>query len=217
MKMKKELLCVLLAGCMLTGCGSREQELLISSERKEETGSDEQRIDEQMNGELQDPQDSAEHSSENDPAFIYVDVCGAVHTPGVYELSSGSRVFEAIFMAGGLTEDASGVSINQAQPLWDGQQLYVPTIREAEESGSSLAAGSDATQRSEEKTTDKVTINTADKQTLMTLNGIGETRAEAILSYREAHGAFRTAEDLLQVSGIKEGTLAKIKDRIVTG
>lgn len=66
-----------------------------------------------------------------EPQEIFVDVCGAVNHPGVYEMSSDSRVFQAIEAAGGMREDASGISVNQAQPLCDGQQVYVPTVQEA--------------------------------------------------------------------------------------
>ena len=68
-----------------------------------------------------------------EPQEIFVDVCGAVNHPGVYEMSSDSRVFQAIEAVGGMREDASGISVNQAQPLCDGQQVYVPTVQEAEE------------------------------------------------------------------------------------
>lgn len=234
-------LIILLMGCMLTGCHHPTQEFLLSAEKDaaqteqlstpspglfladQDFKTEEASAEGEASQSLDTPAEaggSDDGSSDKEEALIYVDVCGAVLSPGVYQLPANSRAFEAIAMAGGLRADASGISVNQAQPLNDGQQLYIPTLQEAQEMQSPgvnvpAASSLEPAQTSEE--TEMVNINTADKQTLMTLNGIGETRAEAILSYRKEHGAFRTVEDLLQVSGIKEGTLAKIRNRIVAG
>ena len=104
-------------------------------------GRDEILLDEQEDSSAADETDALEDLSEvsevpevtQEPQKIFVDVCGAVNQPGVYEMSSDSRVFQAIEAAGGMREDASGISVNQAQPLCDGQQVYVPTVQEAEE------------------------------------------------------------------------------------
>ena len=163
---------------------------------------------------------SEEVSGQAEPQKIYVDVCGAVARPGVYALDPGSRVFQAIETAGGFLPEAAGTYINQAQMLSDGQQIYVPTKEEAQEmippgqnSGNAAVGGSlsDSSQSGEEA---KVNLNTADADALMTLSGIGEAKAEAILAYREEHGGFSSIEEIMNVSGIKESTFSKIKDRI---
>ena len=150
---------------------------------------------------------------------IYVDVTGAVKAPGVYTLPAGSRVFEAIALAGGAREDASLENLNQAGLLQDGQQIRVYTEEEAAQmaqQGSlpSLPGAEAAAGQEEGQEASKVNINTAGKDELMTLTGIGETRAEAILAYRQETGGFQAPEDLMQVEGIKEKTFEKLKDQI---
>ena len=150
---------------------------------------------------------------------IYVDVTGAVKAPGVYTLPTGSRVFEAIALAGGAREDASLENLNQAGILQDGQQIRVYTEKEAAQmaqQGSlpSLPGAETAAGQKESQEASKVNINTAGKDELMTLTGIGETRAEAILAYRQEAGGFQAPEDLMQVEGIKEKTFEKLKDQI---
>ena len=150
---------------------------------------------------------------------IYVDVTGAVKAPGVYTLPAGSRVFEAIALAGGAREDASLENLNQAGILQDGQQIRVYTEEEAAQmaqQGSlpSLPGAETAAGQKESQEASKVNINTAGKEELMTLTGIGETRAEAILAYRQETGGFQAPEDLMQVEGIKEKTFEKLKDQI---
>ena len=109
--------------------------------------------------------------------------------------------------------------VNQAQPVSDGQQIYVPTQEEAEAGDYSMQEESTSTAVSSGGNTDEsvsgmVNINTADAAALKTLTGIGEAKAQAILSYREEHGAFSTVEEIMQVPGIKESTFSAIKDKI---
>ena len=158
-------------------------------------------------------------SSGKENTVIYVDVTGAVKAPGVYTLPAGSRVFEAIALAGGAREDASLENLNQAGILQDGQQIRVYTEEEAAQmaqQGSlpSLPGAEAAAGQKEGQEASKVNINTAGKDELMTLTGIGETRAEAILAYRQETGGFQAPEDLMQVEGIKEKTFEKLKDQI---
>lgn len=147
---------------------------------------------------------------------VYVHVTGAVQNPGVYVLPGGSRVFQAIERAGGVTDQAEAGSMNQAAILEDGQQIRILTKEEAQElkeAGKDLYSLQTGTE--EEITAGKkVDINTADKEELMTLTGIGETRAEAILAFRRENGAFSAPEDLMLVEGIKEKTFEKLKDQI---
>ncbi len=108
-----------------------------------------------------------------------------------------------------------GISVNQAQPLSDGQQVYVPTVQEAEE-GSFVPAVPETTGTGESMGTEDgiVNLNTADAETLKTLSGIGDSKAQAILAYREEHGGFSSIEEIMQVPGIKESTFSMIKDKI---
>lgn len=136
----------------------------------------------------------------------YVHVCGAVHHPGVYRLPAGSRVYEAVLLAGGLLDTACEDGINQAQEVADGQMIKVLTAEEAKEQ--------ETVQTGEPETDGKINLNTADAAALMTLPGIGEAKAASILSYREEHGGFSSAEEIKNITGIKEGVYSKIKDRI---
>ena len=118
---------------------------------------------------------------ETEPEMIFVDVCGAVMNPGVYELDGSSRVFQAIEAAGGFLPEAAASAVNQAQPVSDGQQIYVPTQEEAEE-GALPAAIQPADPGSE--TTDAngvVNINTADASALKSLSGIGDAKHRQFL------------------------------------
>lgn len=146
---------------------------------------------------------------------IYVHICGAVEHPGVYEVSADSRVYEGIEAAGGFTEDAFEDYVNQAELMQDGQKIVIPTIEEAKEQGlenqSSLETGKTS---SSDTTQGRVNINTATESELCSINGIGAGRAAAIVKYRQANGNFAAIEDIMKVSGIKEGTYEKIKDMI---
>lgn len=155
------------------------------------------------------PAGSAAEEADGSGQTVYVYVCGAVNVPGVYELERGARVYEAIGMAGGMSADASAEAVNQARPVTDGEQIYVPTAEETE------AAGFDGTGFSGGGTgNQKVNINTAGKEELMTLTGIGEAKAQSILDYREANGGFKSTEELMEIEGIKEGVFHKIKEDI---
>ncbi len=154
-----------------------------------------------------------EAGQETDSAFVYV--CGAVCSPGVYELKSGARVFEAIELAGGMTEEAAQEIINQARVVSDGERIYVPTTEEAESYAEGTGVdGMEVTEGTDGKEQGKININTAGKDELMTLNGIGEAKAQSILTYREEHGKFSSIEDLMKIEGIKEGVFSKIKEDI---
>lgn len=165
-------------------------------------------------------------------AMIYVDVCGAVANPGVFQLAAGSRVFQAIEAAGGYLPEAALTCVNRAGVLTDGQQLYILTQEEMERQGldtAEMAGASDGQMNGSARTgqntgmtaqvqqDNRININTADEAQLTTLTGIGATRAQAIIAYREENGPFAAIEDIMNVQGIKEGTFAKIKDEIVVG
>lgn len=165
------------------------------------------------------------------PPDIYVHICGAVENPGVYILTAGSRVYEGVAAAGGFREDACEDFINQAGVLQDGQRLVIPTTEEAE---AAIADGSyqtlwqeetpntevqkpgaaDMADNSSGSTDGLVNINRATESELSSIPGIGAGKAAAIIQYRQENGNFASIEDIMKVSGIKEGTFEKIKDKI---
>ncbi len=176
-----------------------------------------------------------------DSTVIWVHVCGAVRKAGVYELPAGSRVFEAVQEAGGFAADADESYVNQAQRLSDGAKLVIPTVEQVEEAagdsrteagrigiveqagvqeagyGVSAAGTGDSDGRTDPVSVSadgRININTASEAQLCEIPGIGATRAAAIAAYRQEHGGFSSIEEIMNVSGIKEGTYAKIKDRI---
>ncbi len=146
---------------------------------------------------------------------IYVFVCGQVASPGVYKLLADSRIYQAIEAAGGLLETAAGDYVNQAGRLEDGQQIYVPAVDEVQSGGSMGGTEGSSSLPGAALEDGRVNINTASKEELMTLTGIGERKAEAILKYRDTNGGFQNVEDLMNVEGIKAGTFEKIKEDIV--
>lgn len=150
-------------------------------------------------------------------ALIYVYVCGQVKAPGVYVLSEGDRMYQVIDLAGGVLPEGDATRLNLAETLYDGQKIYVPSWEETKESGYEEFLDENPTAIShdlQDSTDDLVNLNKASKDQLMTLDGIGESKAEAIIRYRDEQGLFRSIEELMNVPGIKEGTYSKIKDRI---
>jgi competence protein ComEA len=189
-------------------------------------------------------------------AKIVVYVRGAVNRPGVYQLEEDARIFRAIEAAGGFRGDADTEWLNQAQLLFDGAMLTVPTrdetviLRqngEGDGSGALISgssgltdsqgmaigiqqgnSGSAASRQVPEKNTTggspstgsrsggeaRVNLNTAQREELMTLPGIGESKADSIIRYREEHGAFTSPEEIMNISGIKSAVYSKIRDRI---
>jgi competence protein ComEA len=129
----------------------------------------------------------------------------------VYELPGGSRVIDAVEAAGGYSDDADRTYVNQAEYVYDTQRVEIPTQEEGQllreyDSSESEDGGSQSDGR--------IDLNTADKQDLMTLPGIGESKAERILEYRQIHGRFSSTEELMNVSGIGSGVYEKIKEYI---
>ena len=161
---------------------------------------------------------------------LFVHICGEVMRPGVYELPEGSRVYEAVEEAGGFTQDAAADYVNLAYILEDGWKIEIPsrenpeTDGEGKETGISSGISGDAGWigtgngsgdfGSDASGDGLVDINTATKQELITLPGVGESRAESIISYREKNGGFSKIEDIMKVEGIKDGMFAKMKDKI---
>ena len=176
------------------------------------SGKDEESLEElSVSAESETEEEGAVPQEEQEPAeTVYVYVCGAVNAPGVYELKKDARVFEAITLAGGMTAEAAPEAVSQARTVADGEQIYVPTVREVQMQGS----GVEDIVTGNADVSGKININTAGKEELMTLTGIGEAKAQSILDYREEHGQFGSIEDLMLIEGIKEGVFNKIKEDI---
>ena len=195
-KMKAVWFSALAAALVAAGCAGKDEESL------EELS---------VSAESETEEEGAVPQEEQEPAeTVYVYVCGAVNAPGVYELKKDARVFEAITLAGGMTAEAAPEAVSQARTVADGEQIYVPTVREVQMQGS----GVEDIVTGNADVSGKVNINTAGKEELMTLTGIGEAKAQSILDYREEHGKFGSIEDLMLIEGIKEGVFNKIKEDI---
>lgn len=201
----KRMILVLFCICAGTGTGCVHQE---DDELKEIVMEE---VQEEQNGQEENKKEKETETEEaqEEKAFLCVFVCGAVRIPGVYELPEGSRIRDALSLAGGITEEAAFDYLNQAELITDGQKIYVPTEEEAAEGDSPVSEAEKGTEES-----GKVDINKASKEELMTLPGIGEAKAESILRYREEHGGFRSIEELMEIEGIKSGVFQKIKDNI---
>lgn len=148
-------------------------------------------------------------------------VCGKVRNAGIYELLEGARLSDFISAAGGFSKQAAKEYLNLAEKAEDGQRIYVPSkkeVKKQKQKAENKKEGSlndfDGQDSTKEKTDNRVNINTAGKEELMTLTGIGEAKADAIIHYREKEGAFHTTEELMQIPGIKEGVYNKICDNI---
>ena len=142
-------------------------------------------------------------------------LCGAVNCEGVYELPESSRVIDAVEAAGGYSEDADRIYVNQAEYVYDTQRVEIPTFEEAQrlreiEAEAAAEQGDSGSVREN----GLIDINTADKQELMRIPGIGESKADRIIEYRQIHGRFGSIEELMNVSGIGSGMYEKMKDCI---
>ena len=139
---------------------------------------------------------------------ITIDVQGAVNRPGVYKLTIGSRVVDAIKAAGGVTKAGDPSDLNQARIIADGEQIYV--YAKSSTSGTTTKS----TVKVKPKSSSFVLVNRASAKEFEALDGIGPVLASRIISYRKANGPFATIEDLLKVPGIGTGTLSKFKSKL---
>lgn len=206
----------------LWGCSSKET-LLLESEDLVKAESEIEMPD----AEPEEAVGAAGQQGEEEPLFVHI--CGAVKGQGVYQLAAGSRVYDVIEAAGGFTEEADEGYVNMALVLEDGWKIVIPTLEETsvmltngvirtEDTKKGIFSGKESVPPAlAGDTKDKdglVNINTADKEALLTLPGIGDSRAENIVSYREQHGGFARIEDIMCIEGIKEGMFARLKDKI---
>lgn len=178
-------------------------------------------------GKSVDIQPTAEESQNVGSGRIFVHVCGAVRREGVYKLPPDARVVDAIRAAGGCTKKAASFGINQAEALKDGVQVYVPTKAELkkETNGADRVLASIGVEgvrtglssqgpNSGEGGDALININLATKEELMKLNGVGEAKAELIITYRQSKGGFGDIKDIMKIKGIKQKFFDKIKDKI---
>lgn len=145
---------------------------------------------------------------------IYVHVCGQVTKPGVYKLTVGARICDAIKAAKGMKKTAAKNFVNQAQRLTDGEQIYIPSKKEVKVEENLVASIQNETTQ-DRSDAGKININTATLEELMTLSGIGESKAKSIMAYRKEHGNFKSIEEIKNIQGIKDGVFNKIKENII--
>lgn len=192
--LKKYISLIVVVICLMSGCGKKDT---IYLESAQESVTTEEIV--------------TETDIQQVVGLCYVYVCGAVEAPGVYELPEGSHVFEAIELAGGLTEEAADDFINQAEVVSDGQMIKILTEEELQEQTKEDAETEEHPGKSDDG---KVNINSATTDDLMTLPGVGQQKAESIVSYREENGAFSSVDAIKNVTGIKDGVYNQIKDKI---
>lgn len=197
LRKKYRCLIFLLFSFLLSGC--KQEGMLMSSD------TDKNETEDFIISSETEQRDENDSQKVSEDVLVYVYVCGQVKNPGVYSLDSDARICDALNAAGGLTEDANDVALNQAEHISDGMTIYVPGNDEEISGGNTqYPAVEDGL----------VNINTADKETLMTVPGIGESKADAIIAYRSEHGMFEKIDDLMNIPGIKDGVFQKIKEYI---
>ena len=157
---------------------------------------------------------------------IFIDIKGEVVNPGVYEIQLGDRVIDAVQMAGGFTNEATTDNVNLSKKLKDETVIIIPSYLKDYENVTikndyEIDSNDDIVQTEENENDEKiesssnlVNINTASVVELMSLDGIGETKAKAIIEYRDTSGGFKSIEDIKNVSGIGESTYENIKNNI---
>lgn len=184
--MKKRIIMMALSVIFLVGCGTKDYLRTANAEELTET-----------------VEENDEMPAEMSSSTIFIQLAGEIRNPGVYEIHDGARLYEVLELAGGLTENAAK-DVNQVQTLSDGQYIKIPTEDEFLEE-----------ERLEKEAQDGlIDINTASVADFCTLPGIGENKANQIIAYRNANGSFSSKEDLMKISGIKEGTYNKIETYI---
>ncbi|WP_010581124.1 helix-hairpin-helix domain-containing protein [Liquorilactobacillus vini] len=168
-------------------------------------------------------------SSSRAPTF-YVDIKGAVQKPGVYRMTSQQRVNDVVLAAGGFLTNADQNQVNLSLKLYDQQIIYVPikgeiqdqslptTIEQTPTEAATASSGAVTASAAESSvTTTKFDLNTATKEQLMQINGIGEKKAELIINYRQEHGQFKQLDELKDISGIGDKTLEVLKENLTLG
>ena len=211
--------------CVCQGCSDEEVMEIISEEADKEENADDSI--EMASDASADNTEKTENIETNDSQSFVVYVAGYVNNPGVYELKEGSRIIDAIDSAGGYSKEAYENYLNLASLIADGQMIYVPSEEEVSQGNVESIAGNGGTSGisvngnggnsgsiGTGNSGGLVNINSASKEELMTLPGIGESKADKIIAYREENGRFNSPEGIMEISGIKDGLYNKIKDKI---
>lgn len=228
---KRLFLLLILGNLFLCGCAGKEEDMFLFEERTEEEESAafapvlaRQNEDEGLlaeTGQTPDEPDAGGETADATDKGCIVHICGAVQSPGVYELPEGSRVMDAVEAGGGFLPEADQDACNLAALVLDGCQIYIMTQEESAAGeregltagiqGQEPLNGLDSQNAAENG---KVNLNTADAERLKTLPGIGDSKAAAIIAFREEYGRFQRIEDVMKVSGIKQAAFEKMKDKI---
>ena len=201
------------------------EKLFLDREESEENNEVEEFNEKESDLKKEESNSKEEKETSLDEEKIVVEIKGEVKKPNVYELKNGSRIYELIEEAGGPTDEADLSNINRALYLSDGQCIVIKNINDVESEDTNLneslntevsnnIPANSSGDKGEKNESSVININTASKETLMTLNGIGESKAQAIIDYRDEIGGFKSIDDITKVSGIGEKTLEKIKDKI---
>ncbi len=217
----------LLSCLLLAGCGDGGSTLILAGEDAGQMDSASRNMPEEDTGamsgskaeETDDAALNADEQKQPESAGVCVYICGEVQNPGVYILAEGARLCDAVEAAGGMTDSASRTYWNLARVLDDGEMIYVPTTEEAEQRGQTELYSSGENGGQEQSgggisADGRVNINSATEEQLMTIPGIGEAKAKSIIAYREENGNFASIDDIVNVSGIKDGLFQQIKDYI---
>ena len=203
--MKRKIWMVLLWAFLLTTVSACNENKTVYLETSAGEGAGET---EQEQTETDGTKESPEEETQETLCYVYI--CGAVAKPGVYAVPSHARVYEVIFLAGGLLAEAGEQAVNQAREVVDGEMIRVPTKEELIAGEAEQSFGDEGTEAQD----GLIDINRADAAELMTLPGIGASKADSIISYREENGGFSSIEDIMNVEGIKEGVFNRIKEHI---
>lgn len=185
-KNRSFLMLIICAGIILTGCDDSSK-IMINEETVEE---------------------SYEYTENKNQIYVYLS--GEVESPGVYELENEARLYQAIELAGGMTKNAQKEYLNLAETVYDGQQIHIMSKKEyknTQEQKTDIVQNIDSDNA-------LIDINSATPEELQSLSGIGETRAKAIIEYRQKNGKFQTIEDIKNVSGIGDSTFENIQNDI---
>lgn len=202
--MRKYLVLIAALGLLLTGCtnANNGSDIILTEVTENETSSNSSSSD------LCDSNEGASNTLVETSMVIYI--CGAVVSPGVYELPLGSRVNDAVIAAGGFSAEADHNYVNLAEPISDGIKIQIPTVQEV----STMQPVISGNFSNSDLESGLININRASKEDLKTIPGIGDGIATKIVDYRTQNGNFSTIEDIMKVSGIKEKLFSKIKDYI---
>lgn len=189
---------VVITALLLFGGNGKNDEIVVDKTGEMET----ELMVEEADSEIEDEELQSKSTK------LVVDISGCVKNPGVYEFEDGTRLYDVIQQAGGLTKEADLDAINQAELVTDGQKILIPEKVETMDGAESTTFTPNASSNG------KININQADSMTLQEIPGIGPATADKIIQYREANGRFQSIEDLKNVSGIGDKTFEKMKDKI---